>query len=238
MKVRLLGTGAIYSKYNCASELIDDKILVDVGNGVLKELRKINYDLTKLKMIIITHLHADHYADLPALILNLEVEENLEPIYIAGPKGLKENLIGLCHIYYEDFFDKFIKEKIKFIEIIPETKSIDLFNDYNILVQQVNHYNIESYGYVINHKIGITGDTCLCDEVLNIFENSEIVITDVSIITGSKYHMGIDDIETIRKTYKNTIIATHLRDDTREELQKKCLKDVNINEDGVEIIID
>lgn len=44
MKVRLLGTGAIYSKYNCASELIDDKILVDVGNGVLKELRKINYD--------------------------------------------------------------------------------------------------------------------------------------------------------------------------------------------------
>ena len=33
MKVRLLGTGAIYSKYNCASELIDDKILVDVGNG-------------------------------------------------------------------------------------------------------------------------------------------------------------------------------------------------------------
>ena len=25
MKVRLLGTGAIYSKYNCASELIDDK---------------------------------------------------------------------------------------------------------------------------------------------------------------------------------------------------------------------
>ena len=104
MKVRLLGTGAIYSKYNCASELIDDKILVDVGNGVLKELRKIKYDLTKLEMIIITHLHADHYADLPALILNLGEEKNLKPIYIVGPKGLKENLTELCHIYYREKF--------------------------------------------------------------------------------------------------------------------------------------
>ena len=237
MKVRLLGTGAIYSKYNCASELIDDKILVDVGNGVLKELRKVNYDLLKLKMIIITHLHADHYADLPALILNLEVEENLKPIYIVGPKGLKENLIGLCHIYYQDFFDKFFEEKIKFMEILPETKSIEIFNDYDIMVQKVNHYNIESYGYIINNKIGITGDSCLCDEVLNIFKNSEIVITDISLIEGSKYHMGIDNIETIRKTYKNKIIATHLRDDTREELKKKCLKDVIIKEDGVEMIV-
>lgn len=237
MKVRLLGTGAIYSKYNCASELIDDKILVDVGNGVLKELKKINYDFAKLEMIIITHLHADHYADLPALILNLEVEENLKPIYIAGPKELKENLIELCHIYYQDFFDKFFEEKIKFIEILPETKVIDVLNDYDIKIQKVNHCNIESYGYIINNKLGITGDTCLCKEVLNIFENSEIVITDISMIEGTNYHMGINEIETIRKTYKNKIIATHLRDDTREELKKKCLKDVIIKEDGIEIII-
>ena len=56
----------------------------------------------------------------------------------------------------------------------------------------------------------------------------EIVITDISMIKGTNYHMGIDDMETIRKKYKNKIIATHLRDDTREELKKKCLKDVII----------
>ena len=97
-------------------------------------------------MIIITHLHADHYADLPALILNLGEEKNLKPIYIAGPKELKENFMGLCHIYYQDFFDRFIEEKIKFIEVIPETKSINLLNNYEIIVQKVNHFNIESYG--------------------------------------------------------------------------------------------
>lgn len=49
--------------------------------------------------------------------------------------------------------------------------------------------------------------------------------------------LGNGDTETIRKKYKNKIIATHLRDDTREELKKKCLKDVIIKEDGIEIII-
>ncbi len=53
----------------------------------------------------------------------------------------------------------------------------------------------------------------------------------IDVIVGMIYILKL-------KKYKNTIIATHLRDDTREELQKKCLKDVKINEDGVEIIID
>lgn len=237
MKIRLLGTGAIYSKCNCASELIDDKILVDVGNGVLKELKKGQYDFVKLEMIIITHLHADHYADLPALLLNLEVEKKLKPIYMVGPKDLKNKLIELCHIYYQDFLDEFIKERFKFIEILPETRSVDVLNNYPILVQKVDHCQIESYGYIINHKLGITGDTCLCEEVCHIFENSEVVIADISMIEGTVYHMGINDIETIRKKYKNKVIATHLRDDTREELRKRHIEDILVEEDGAEIVI-
>ena len=38
MKIKLLGTGSIYSKYNCASELVDNKILIDVGQGILKQI--------------------------------------------------------------------------------------------------------------------------------------------------------------------------------------------------------
>ncbi len=64
MNIKLLGTGSIYSKYNCASELVDNKILIDAGQGILKQILKIGYNLKDLKMIIITHLHSDHYSDL------------------------------------------------------------------------------------------------------------------------------------------------------------------------------
>ena len=37
--------------------------------------------------------------------------------------------------------------------------------------------------------------------------------------------------------YKNKVIATHLRDDTREELRKRHIEDILVEEDGAEIVI-
>ena len=45
MKVKILGTGSIYSKSNCASLIIENNILIDIGPGTIKQLIKENYDL-------------------------------------------------------------------------------------------------------------------------------------------------------------------------------------------------
>lgn len=237
MNIKLLGTGSIYSKYNCASELVDNKILIDAGQGILKQILKIGYNLKDLKMIIITHLHSDHYSDLPGLILNLQTIQDLEPIYVVGPKALKENVKKLCNIFYQDYFDEFIEKKINFIEVDSNTKDITTLNGYKIKVQKVDHCSIESYGYIINSKIGITSDTCLCQEVEKIFRESELIIADTSEITGTKYHMGIDNIEYLENKFKKSIIATHLKDKTREELTKRRTNNILIKEDGFEIEI-
>lgn len=49
MKVELIGTGAIYTKYNSACTLINDDIIVDMPNGTLKQLLKKIITLKKLK---------------------------------------------------------------------------------------------------------------------------------------------------------------------------------------------
>ena len=36
MKVKILGTGSIYSKSNCASLIIENNILIDIGPGTRK----------------------------------------------------------------------------------------------------------------------------------------------------------------------------------------------------------
>lgn len=42
MKTTMLGTGSIYSKSNCASLIIDNNILIDIGPGTINknEFRK------------------------------------------------------------------------------------------------------------------------------------------------------------------------------------------------------
>ena len=43
MKIELIGTGAIYSKYNSACTLINEDMIIDFPNGTLKQLLKNNH---------------------------------------------------------------------------------------------------------------------------------------------------------------------------------------------------
>lgn len=47
--------------------------------------------------------------------------------------------------------------------------------------------------------------------------------------------MGIDNIEYLENKFKKPIIATHLKDKTREELTKRKINNILIKEDGFEI---
>ena len=74
MKITILGTGCIWTKRACASYLIDDDIIIDPGSGTLKQLFKSSNTLLhhekieKLKLILITHYHIDHYFDIVHLM--------------------------------------------------------------------------------------------------------------------------------------------------------------------------
>lgn len=52
MKLKVLGSGNIFSKYNSASYLVDDNILIDVPNGTCKILKNIGVELNNIKHII------------------------------------------------------------------------------------------------------------------------------------------------------------------------------------------
>lgn len=70
MKLKILGSGNIFSKYNSASYLVDDKMLIDVPNGTCKILKNMGIEPGKISEILITHFHGDHYLDMPFLLLN------------------------------------------------------------------------------------------------------------------------------------------------------------------------
>ena len=94
MNVKLVGTGAIYTKYNGACTLVDNKLIVDMPNGTLKQLLKNGIDCKNIKTILITHKHGDHTADVPFF---------LKHIYAKISRISNKNLKGYRHIYYNCF---------------------------------------------------------------------------------------------------------------------------------------
>ena len=69
MKVRVIGSGSMWTAFNSASYMIDDNILVDIPNGLCKSLFRMGIDPRNIENVLITHFHGDHYFDIPFLFL-------------------------------------------------------------------------------------------------------------------------------------------------------------------------
>lgn len=237
MEVTILGTGSIYSKSNCASLIIDNNILIDLGPGVVKQLLKQDYDLKNIDTILITHLHPDHILDFPTFIVNVEVLGIKHKINIYSPKGSKGKLLSLLSLMYGNYFNDFVNKYLNFIDII-DNKSF-IVNKYVFKTKKVIHTGIDSYGFIVDSKLGITGDTSLCDGVKEIFSESKVLICDCSLINGDIYHMGIDSIiELLKNNKEKIVILTHFRDSTKEFVQNINLDNVSIVEDGYKFILE
>ena len=91
MKLEMIGTGSIWSSSNSACTLINESILVDIPNGVCKALIKSGHDLNKINCCIITHLHGDHYFDIPFLLKFLENQGRETPFKIIGKWNRRYN---------------------------------------------------------------------------------------------------------------------------------------------------
>ena len=235
MKVELIGTGAIYTKYNGACTLINDDMIVDMPNGTLKQLLKKNYNPDKIKTILITHMHGDHTADVPFFlkyVYNFSKINN--EIVIIGPKGIENQIIKLFDAYrFEDRKEIEQSMKIKYIELDQENEIIKDINGYKVQSLLVSHGEENpAYGYIVNDAIGLTGDSGICKGVEEIVKNSKITIADTSLFEGDSCHMGINNIKYLVVKYEKQIIATHLRDITREKLKNDEINNILVVEDG------
>jgi ribonuclease Z len=69
-------------------------ILIDCGEGTQYRLLEHKVKISRLRYILISHLHGDHYFGLIGLLSTLNMQKRTEPLVIYGPNGLDE-IIGL-----------------------------------------------------------------------------------------------------------------------------------------------
>lgn len=243
MKIKMIGTGAISVKERNACYLVDEKILVDCGNGTIKTLLQYDIDITKIDTLLITHLHGDHFLDIPFLII-LRNSYNIQNEFkIFCPIGTEETIGKIIELAFPDIHDWTElrdKVKVKFIEF-QNLNNVEVTPNYFINSYNVVHGDFKSaFGYTIKNNdkvIGISGDSSYCNSIDNIVEESDMVILDTSLKTGNNKHMGINDIELISKKYNKRIIATHMQQKTKITLKEMKIDNLIIPDDGDEFYI-
>jgi ribonuclease BN (tRNA processing enzyme) len=64
------------------------RVLVDAGSGAFVEIGKLNLDLDKMDVVLLTHLHIDHSADLPSVFNARSLSsDGAITFHVFGPDG-------------------------------------------------------------------------------------------------------------------------------------------------------
>ncbi len=224
MKLKILGSGSIYSKDNSASYLIDNKILVDVPNGTCKILKRIEVEPNDISDVVITHFHGDHYFDMPFMLLSKITANN-----------------GICNVYCDESGENKIYNltKLAFPNKVDKINQIFKYNTSinfsigNYIVEKVkleHEEGIEANGYIFKErdiKIGFTGDTGICQGIKLMAKECNYLICDCTALKGKKSHIGVDEIIDLAKKYKNcTFYTTHMGNGVREAIISLNIKNL------------
>jgi ribonuclease Z len=95
LDVALVGTGGMMPLPNrwLSSVLIrfgSHLILFDCGEGTQISLRQLGWGIKDIDLILISHLHGDHIAGLPGLLLTQGNSGRSAPVEVLGPPGLTQ----------------------------------------------------------------------------------------------------------------------------------------------------
>lgn len=197
-KLVLLGTGNPQpdpDRAGAATAVVvnDNAYLVDFGPGVVrraaaaardKQVREL--EPGKLKVVFSTHLHSDHTAGYPDLILTPWVMGRREPLEVYGPKGLREMTDHVLAAYQEDIrirtdgLEQIPKDSLKVN--VHEIKAGVVYKDANVTVTAfpTKHGDWEeSYGYRFDtpdRSIVIPGDTTPTQATIDACNGCDILV--------------------------------------------------------------
>ena len=232
MKIKVIGSVSMWTRFNSASYLLDDDILMDIPNGACKYLFRDNINPMVINNVLITHFHGDHYFDVPFLfLLKSRAKDKLINIYCdsKGPKKIKK-LFKLAFPNSLENVSNSINLKYCFDDIFK-------VNEYNVHRLLVFHGKLKpAYGYLFEKdgkSFGFTGDTSLCSGVEYLASKCSYLFCDCMFIKGNNKHMGIDNIVYLTNKYpKCKFVLSHMEDITREELKNNKIKNIIVPNDG------
>ncbi len=234
MKIGITGSADMNSAKMSASYRIDDRILVDLPGGVLKEMRKKGLDPLSFDHLLITHIHGDHMLDLP--LFSLSKVKSGGKLTVYAPGGILPDLKTLFRL---SFPTSFSPEKTAGHLFFQEADEF-FIGAYSVTRIPVCHGILpHCCGYLVTKNgktAGFTGDTCLCENVLRMAETSDLLVCDCDLSRGNEKHMGIPDLITLHQSFPGCrILASHLKDETRETLRKENPPGILMAEDGMEL---
>jgi ribonuclease BN (tRNA processing enzyme) len=217
LELLILGSGSLlHTSRALSSFVLDRTILFEAPPDVTTTLRRAGLDRAALDVVLVSHLHGDHFGGLPFLFAERDAAGRDERLTIVGPAGLEESAEEL----YERFFPGAgarRREKRAYVTV----RDGEPFETALVagLARAVVHTadGVAPFGFRVtlrDHVLAYTGDTEWCDAIFGLASGASVLIADCTFPGPLRRagHLSYEDVLELRERLppSTLIVLSHL----------------------------
>jgi len=219
LRVRFLGSGDAFASGGRFQPCVQldggaEPLLVDCGATALIALKRAGIDPAVIGWVALSHLHGDHFAGLPWLILDGQFAKRTMPLVIAGPEGVRERIERTFEALYPGATGVERRFDTRFIELAERTPCE--LGPALITPFEVRHQSgAPSYALRVEYAgkvIAYSGDTEWTDTLLELADGADLFICECTFFdTTAPGHLNYRTLVAKRPQLAcERIVITHM----------------------------
>lgn len=215
--------------------------LLEAGPGLLAALKKYGISPAVLDFVIISHLHGDHFAGLPFLILEYKYESRLrKTVVVAGPPKLEHRTRAMMRTMYPRMEVDAVRRKMRFVAIEPGTRMRLSRGSYLSAIRSPHtRYDVSlSLKLETGGKtIVFSGDTGWNEQLIDFSDGADLMICECTYYESSHRgaHINYRELKNNSDRFRvGRMILTHLGS---EVLRRESEIEIETAFDGMKIEI-
>ncbi len=196
-------------------------LLLDAGPSVLVALKALGHHPSEVDAIVISHLHGDHFAGIPFMLLDFTYESRREqPLEIIGPPGIEDRVYTLYQTLYSERRGESLPFPVRFTEM--QSGSASEVADARIESFHVPHQVKElSLGHRISAggtKVVYSGDTPWTEDLIRQSSGANLFLCECSTFdTQIPKHVRYVELEKNRQRLEcEELLLIHIGSEVRE----------------------
>src|SRR5207302_5913574 len=241
VRLRFLGSGDAFASggrlQTCFHlEGSSEPMLIDCGATALVALKRERIDAASIGCVALSHLHGDHFAGLPWLVLDGQFADRTRPLLIGGPPRTEQRFAQAFEALYPGAVSVKRAFDVRIVEL-AERESSALGPAVVTPFKVAHSSGAPSYGLRVEYGgklIAYSGDTEWTDSLLDVAREADLFVCECNYydkrVPG---HLDYRTLASHRHLLEcERLVITHMSDDM---LARANALDVETAADGLVI---
>ncbi len=229
IQVRFLGSGDAFGSGGRLQTCILVKathstFLVDCGTTALIAMRRFGVDPNAIDLILLTHLHGDHFGGIPFFVLDAQLSsKRTRPLLIAGPPGTKNRITAAMEVFFPGSSQVHQRFPLDIRELAVEQAST--LGEVTVTPYRVQHpsgdaalaLRIGCDGKILTY----TGDTEWTETLIPASKGADLLIAEAYYFEKHvKFHLDFRTVMAhLDELQPKRVIVTHMSEDMLGRLE-------------------